>query len=214
MRRLIQRLKFMRFAVFALPVTAAAGLLSFATVAYAAAEVAPGDGSIVDLARPVYDALMAHQYGLMVTALIVLLVALARRWAPGRLGVFLHSDAGGALAALVAGAATAVGAALAVPGAHLTFGVVKGGVIAGIAAAGGYAVLKHLFVEPVLQKLVPLAPSWLQPLLQVVLSIFDHSTAPPPAEVVAAATAAGAAAVATSPARGSVGVVGIPTQVK
>jgi hypothetical protein len=201
------------------------GGASFTTTAYAlsltsasntVAQVTTDDSSLIDLARPVYDAFVNHQYGLMIPLAIVLIVALLRRL-PGKVGTFMHSDFGGTISALSIGGATAVGAALAVPGAHVTFDILKAGFAAGVLAAGGYAVLKHVFVDPVLPKLAALAPSWLQPILNLFISIFDHSTAPkqpPTAEVVNKATTAGTAAVAANPGQGAAAVVGAPVEVK
>ncbi len=42
--------------------TAAVFLLTFTTVAHAAAAAEPADGSLLDLARPIYDAFLHGQY--------------------------------------------------------------------------------------------------------------------------------------------------------
>ncbi len=199
------------FAAFALTLV---GMISFN--AAAAADAAATDStSWVDLAKPVYDAFVGHHPALGVCLGLVLLVALVKRYAgsTSKFGAFIHGDAGGSLLVLIGSAATAAGAALGTPGAHVSLDLLKQSVLVGISAAGGYAMLKNLIVEPVLKPLAAKAPSWAQPIFSLILWIFDH-----PADQVTTATTnaavAGAAAVAAKPAAGADGIAGAPTQVK
>jgi hypothetical protein len=196
--------------VLAMAIAAVIGVVSFAAVAHAAGVMASPDASILDLARPVYDAILAGQFTLAGTLAIVLLVAAVKRYfTTGKFGTFVHSDAGGALLALVGGAATAASAGLLAPGASLSLGLFKASVVAGIVAAGGFAIVKNLLVEPLLKPLSDRAPAWMQPVFTLIFWVFDHGVSP-----TEEATASGTAAVAAKPAAGAASVVGTPTDVK
>ncbi len=173
------------------------------------AQAAP-DPSLLDLLRPVYDAFAAHQYGLMGALLVIALVALAKRWG-GASFPWLHSDMGGSAMALVVSAATALAAGLGTPGAHVTLELLKTAVFVGLTAAGGYAAIKNLLIDPVLRPLAAKAPAWMQPIFQLVFWVFDKQATNLP---VAIAVKAGDAAVIAAPATGAAGIVGTPTEVK
>lgn len=185
------------------------GLLSFAGFALAAGAAAPSttDGSLLDLAKPVYDAFMGGHYAYGAALLVVLMVALAKKYLGDKIP-WLHSDAGGSLLALLAAMSAAVAAGLATPGASITLALLKSSLLVGIGAAGGYAMLKNLIIEPLLKPLAAKAPAWMQPLFQLIFWIFDK---PSPTET---ANAAGDAAVIATPGSGVDGVIGASTDVK
>ena len=128
-------------------------------------------------------------------AALVLLVALVRRYAPGKLGAFVHSDIGGALTTLIGAFGGALAAA--VGAGSLTLAGVWTALGVAVGAAGGYTLISKL-----LAPLEARAPAWLRPLFRIVTWILDK---PDPA---IAAAAAGDAAVKSSPSTGVAGVVG------
>lgn len=174
-----------------------------AFAASAAASVEP-DPALIDLARPVLDAVMHGQGWLAATFALVLLVGLAKRFGGDRFP-WLRSDAGGASLVLVGGFGGAVATALAAGGA-------MGGALAltalkvSMAAAGGFALIKKLLM-PALRKVAARCPAWTQPIFALVFWIFDQPTP------VAKAEAAGVAAVKAKPAAGIAGVTGAPHDV-
>lgn len=184
-------------------------LFGFAFTAHAATVVVADDASILDWARPVYEAFAAHQWSLTGALLVVFLAAVVKRYLGDKIA-FLHTNAGGSLLALVMATATAVSAGLVTPGASITLGLLKTALLVGVTAAGGYAVLKNLLVDPVLKPLVAKLPMWAQTLANLVLFAFDHGTSgTPPA--VATAEKAGEAAVEKAPSTGVGGVISAPS---
>lgn len=187
------------------------GFASFSLTAHAANVVAPDDSNfLVDALKSVYDAISTHQWSLTGALAIIYLVAVIKRYLGDKVA-FLHSDAGGSLLALVGAVGTALATSL-TPGAHLTPDLLLKALQAGVAAAGGYAILKNLLVDPVLKPMVAKLPPWAQTLANLVLFAFDHGTsgATPPAA--ATAEKAGAAAVAATPGPGIAGIVGKPAE--
>ena len=82
------------------PLTLALGFLGvlltgFVVSAHAAQMASPDNGNLLDLARPVFDQIMAGHYIAAAAFALVLSVALVKRYAPGKLGEFVHSDMGG-----------------------------------------------------------------------------------------------------------------------
>lgn len=189
---------------------AVVALAWFRATAFAATAATGDEGSVIDLARPVYDAFVNHHPALGATLLVVLLVALVKRYAPGKAGTFVHNDLGGSLLALIGGGALAMSIPLAVPGATWSWGLLKGGFEAGLLAAGGYAALKNLVVEPLLKPLAARFPalSWL---FDLIFWMFDH-VVDAQADAAKKADAAGDAAVKAAPAQGAAAVLGAPAQ--
>ncbi len=186
---------------------AVVSLLAFTGTALAAEAATGTDGSWLDALRPLYDAMAGGHYAYAAALTIIVMVALVKRYL-GDKWTWLHSDAGGSAMALTAAAATAAATSLAAPGATLTLDVMKSALLVGVGAAGGYAVLKNLIVEPILIPLQAKAPAWAKPILQMVIWIFDKPDAIKQAE------AAGASAVAAQPAQGVAATTGTPTDVK
>ncbi len=180
-----------------------AAIISFGAVAHAADQVTTSDSSLIDLAKPVFEAFSGGHYAYAAALLVILLLALIKRYAWGGFETWIHTDLGGTIMALVTSAAAAVSAGLAAPGAHVTLSLLKSALLVGVGAAGGFAVLKNLVFEPLLKpleaKLEAKYPK-LAPLLSIITWIFDK---PDP---VAQATAAGSAAVAANPAQGVAGL--------
>lgn len=182
-------------------------LVSFVGTAFAASSVTGDAGSLLDLAQPIFKAIMSGQYIYAAAAALVFLVAAARKYGAPKLP-FLGSKVGGALLAVVGSFAGAVATALAA-GAALSWGMVTAAGSVAFTAVGGFVLLKDLLVKPVLRPLMeklsmggPLAKA-AAVVLQMVLWIFDK---PDPDKE---AKAAGDAAVAAKPGEGVAAVVDI-----
>jgi hypothetical protein len=183
-------------------------LLFFGGAAFAADTISP-DTSSLDIAKAIYDAFAGGHYAYMAAMAVILLVAFVKRYLGDKI-TWLHSNAAGTLMALIGATATALVAAASASGGVVSFALLKSALLVGVGAAGGYAVLKALLVDPIL---VPLLSkySWGAPILAVINFVFDHGAG---AAAVAESKAAGDAAVAAAPAKGAAAVLGAPTEVK
>lgn len=180
-------------------------LAGFLVSAHAAQVASPDEGSLLDLARPVFDEIMKGHYIAAAALALILVVALIKRYAPGKFGDFVHSDAGGSLTTLL----MAFGGALATAtmgGAAWTWGMLPAAGKVAFFAAGGYVLLKKLIVEPILKPLSTKTPAWMAPLWGLLFFAFDRKVSE--ADALAGAKAAGDAAVLASPAGGVDAVVG------
>jgi hypothetical protein len=177
-------------------------VLAFAGTALAAGAIAPEDGALIDLARPVFDAVMAGNYIAAAALALVAAVAVAKRYGAPRWS-FLGTGAGAALLVVVGSFGGAIATAT-LAGAGLSAGLLYMAGKVAVIAGGGYSLIKALLVEPVLRPLAARAPKWLQPVFALVFWFFDRPTP------VAKAEAAGAAAVAAKPGTGASSVVGRP----
>lgn len=195
--------------------TLAVALVTFTATAFAAGTADPtGDGStLIEMARPIFDAVMGGQWWLAASLALVFVVALVGRYggkAPGRAGRWLAkldaSDAGRAVLVLLGsfGGAVATGLAAAGSGA-MTWGLALVALKVAIGAAGIYSLAKKL-LAPIVAK----APPWVQAIFAVVLWAFDRATG---ADPVADAEAAGDAAVVAHPPKGTSAIVGEPRDV-
>ncbi len=183
-------------------------MMAFTATAFASTVVVPPDQSLLDMAKPVYEQVMAGHYIPAAALALILLVALLKRYAPGKAGAFMHSDVGGVLTTF----ATSLGGAVAlatVGGAawHWSMLWVSAGVA--VAAAGGYTMIKKLVVEPLMRSTwyQTKAPSWLKAVMGLALWMFDKP------DSVAVAVKAGDAAVVAAPAGGADAVTGKATEV-
>ncbi len=171
---------------------------SFIGVALAQGAVIPEDGSILDLAKPVYEAILGGQYWLGAMLGLILATTAAKRYLPGKAGEWVNGDYGQPLTvvAIAFGGAAAATLVAMGPGAVLTGTLAWASLKIAASAAGGYALLKTLLV-PFLLKLEPKAPAWLKWIFPMLLWAFSKPTAK------AAAAKAGDAAVAAKPATGT-----------
>lgn len=191
-----------------------ATIQGFSQVAYAAASTdVPGGAppaSWIDLAKPILDAALAHNYVAAFALALVLAVAAAKRLTgSSRLAVFVHGDVGGAVTTFALAFFGAIATAVPTGGiGALSWELVRSTGLIAFAAAGGYSLAKKLLV-PVLQRFAA-GHAWAQPIVGVVLWAFDKSSAVQAIE--AKATQTGAAAVAASPSPGAAAVVGQPEQ--
>lgn len=171
---------------------------SFAGVAFASGAVVPEDGSLLDLAKPVYEAIMGGQFWLAAMFGLVFAVTAAKRYLPGKAGEFVNGDVGQPLTVLLLsfGGAGATALLAAGPGAVLTGALAWAALKIAFAAAGGYTMLKAL-LAPLLQKWAEKAPAWLKPVFSLLLWVFSKPTAVQKAEK------AGDDAVAANPPTGT-----------
>lgn len=176
-------------------------LISFAGtgVAFAATE----DGGLLDLARPVFDAVMGGNYAYAAALALVFAVALARRYGSKR-WPWLGGDVGGSLLVLLGSFGGAVATAVA-GGAGLSLTVVWMACKVAAGASGGYTLIKRLAV-PLLRSIIQKLPKLAQKPFGLILWMFEGSA-------VAKAEKAGDAAVAANPASGVTGLTGTPRDV-
>lgn len=186
-------------------------LVSFSATAVAAGAVAPQDADLTDLFKPVYDAFSGGHYAYGAAALTIVVVAAVKRYLGDKVA-WLHTDAGGSTLALVGAVAVAMASGLAAPNAVVTWALVKSSLLVGVGAAGGYATVKNLLIDPLVKPLQDKLPVWAQPVFGLVLWIFEKPLAGQ--DIVTDAQKAGDVAVQANPGQGSSAVVGQPTDVK
>lgn len=184
-------------------------MLGFVGSAFAQAQTLPDQESLLDLARPIFDAVMAGHYLAGAALGLVFAVALFKRYAPGKAGAFARSDAGGVTTTFAmsffGAAATSL---LAFKGwAGMSLAMVKMSAGVSFLAIGGYVGIKK-FLLPLLAPYLAKLPAWMQPGVKLLLWVFDRHD--PATRELAKAEAAGAAAVAAEPSKGAESVTGDP----
>lgn len=160
-----------------------AALAAFAGTSHAAGALHSDGGSLLELLQPLYDAFSGRNYWEGASLVVVLFVALTKRYGAPRLE-WLRTDWAGALMALLAAFAGTVGVSVA-DGQAMTLDIVERAFTIAVGAAGGYTVLKHTIIVPLLRPLVAKLPVWMQGPLVVLLGIFDgdsKSTTSAPAD--------------------------------
>lgn len=159
------------------PISIALGFLGvlitgFFVSASAQSTVIPEDGNLLDLARPVFDEIMKGHYVAAAALSLVLLVALVKRYAPGKVGEFVHSDPGGALTTVLMSFGGALATAT-MGGAPWSWAMMWTAATIAVTAAGGYVLLKKLIVEPILKPLSKKTPAWMAPVWSIVFFLFQ-----------------------------------------
>lgn len=180
---------------------------SFIGVALASDAVVPTDGSLLDLAKPVYEAILGGQWWLAAMFGLILMTTAAKKYAPGKIKNLINSEYGQPLTVLTLsfGGAAATALLAAGPGALMTGALAWAALKIAVGAAGGYELLKQLVV-PFLVKIQAKAPAWSQPIFGLILWAFSKPSATESAEK------AGDDAVAANPPKGENGTVGEPKQ--
>lgn len=181
--------------------------VAFSATAFAATKVAPNEGSILDLAKPVFEAVMGGQWWLAASLALVFAVAAFKRYAGSvpkygpKLEEFANSEHGAPLLVLIGSYGGALATGLLAAGTNsLTLALAWTAFQVALGAAGGYTLVKKLAI-PVLRKIANKAPSWMKPLFSLLFWAFEKPT---PTET---AEQAGDDAVKVSPATGVDGVV-------
>lgn len=174
-------------------------LFGFTTTALAAdAATGGGDGSLLDLARPVFDAVMHGQWWLGAALGVVFLCALARKYLPERYKTGIRGDVTGIGLAFAMSFAGALATGLAAIGTNALSGALAFTAFkVAIVAAGGYSILHKLATALTHTAWFQLkAPAWLKTALAFIMMIIGSNA-------VAKAEAAGDAAVKANPAPGA-----------
>lgn len=151
-----------------------AGSLAFTATAHAASVAEPSDGSLWDLLSPLLEAFKSGRYAYAGSIALVAAVALTRKYA-GDLVPWFHTDRGGATLALLGSFGATLMVRLAAPTAALTASMAWDAFMIAFIAAGGYAMVKKLVIEPIVAPLVEKFPRLAYP-LNLLLWFFDHSS--------------------------------------
>ncbi len=189
-----------------IPVTLVVTWFLFFMASPAAASTGADDAPIMELAKPVWEAITQERWWLAASLALVLAVAAFKRYAPGRAKEFANSDAGGALLVLLGSFGAGLASGLMAVGTNaISWVLVYAAVKVAIVAAGGYSLVKKLIIEPLIKPNMHRFPPWLQSTLTMVMWIFERPA-------VEAAEKAGDVAVAADPAGGVADVVGEPKE--
>lgn len=178
-------------------------LVAFAGTSFAAQAAVPDSQSILDLVKPVWDAVVHGQWWLAAAGGVVMLCALARKYMPASWKEGTKGDIIGTVMAFVMAAAAMIATWAATPGAVMTTGVMITALKVGMLAVGGYNIIHKLagwIGESVWFQ--QHAPAWLQGVLKMAAAMFGS-------DALAKATAAGDAAVAAQPPTGMAGDAGV-----
>ncbi len=173
---------------------------AFAATAVAAGAVTPEDGSLLDLARPIFDAVMHGQWWLGAALAVVFVTAATRRYLPDAYGgKFARGDVGGLITAFLIAFGGALATTFAAPGAVMSGAVLLVGLKVGLGAVGGFVALNQLAKALAgTEWFKTKAPAWLRTGLTFLLALIGSSA-------IAKAEKAGDAAVAANPATGGAG---------
>lgn len=173
-------------------------LFGFTATAFAAGPSAPDSESLLDLARPVFDAVMHGNYWAAASLGVVLSLSFARRYMPASWKDGIKGDIiGTAFAFGFAAFGAVANAALAVGFAGMTTALALTALKIGVVAIGGYSVI-HKFATWAASTnwFKQHAPTWLVSLTSLVLTLIGSNA-------IAKAEAAGQAAVDASPSPGA-----------
>jgi hypothetical protein len=168
--------------------------LAFASVA----AVSPDQSAILDLLRPVVQAVQHGELALAGALGIIFAVAMTRRYLPdGYGGKWVRGDMGGMLTAFLYSAAGSVATTLADSSAHFTSSVALAALKFGMGAVGGFVALHKLATALTATRWWnEKAPAWLRTGLAFMLALIGSSAAEK-------AEAAGKTAVEAKPSTGS-----------
>lgn len=180
-------------------IIAGVSLLSFTATAATAAAVDPNDG-LLEILKSAYSAITSGHYAYAAAVSLIFACAVAKRYGAKYIPA-LNSDIGGTLLVLFGSLGGALATSLVDSSVNLSWGLMSRALSVALAAAGGYSMLKRLVVVPLLKPLMAKLPVWAQPILQMVLWVFDKPDA------LATAKQAGDAAVAAKPAPGIDGII-------
>lgn len=164
--------------VGALALLVAFFLVAFKATSVAAGAAEPADGSLLDLLRPVYDAFAHDDYWYAGSLALAVACALARKYGGDHVPWF-RSAAGTATLLLLGSFGASLSTKL-VGGVDLTGAMAWDATKIAFYAAGGYAILKALVVDPLL---VPLAERYpkLAPVVGLLTFFFQTSGSKPAA---------------------------------
>jgi hypothetical protein len=167
-----------------------------ASIAFAASSSAPDDAALLDLLRPIVEAVGKGEFALAGAFGVIFAVAATKRYLPDRFGgKFARSDLGGMLSAFLYAGAGSVATTI-VAGAPFSGSVALAAVKFGMGAIGGFVALHKLATALVATKWWnEKAPGWLRATVSTILAIIGSNAA-------SKAKTAGEKAVADKPAAG------------
>lgn len=179
-------------------------VVAFAGTALAAGAIAPDDASLLDLARPVFDAIVHGQWWVAAASALILVVAAARKYAPteGRfawMGRALASTPGVMATTFVLSFAGATATALLALGASgaMSWPLAKTALLVAVTAIGAWRALHSLATWAVATEFYKSkVPAWAQSLVAALLALIGSNA-------IAKANAAGQKAVDAKPATGA-----------
>lgn len=158
---------------------------------------------LLAIIQPIFSAFGDGQYAYATVLSIVALTTVTKTYLQPRFS-WLQKDYGNTLLVLVSATALAMVSPLST-GVAFSLDLLWSAVKAGAAAAGGFKMVKELFVKPFLLPLRNKAPAWLKPILSLVIWFFENNA-------VEKAEKAGEEAVAKNPSTGTEGVIGSPDE--
>lgn len=182
-------------------------LFGFVPTAFAAGAITD-DGSLLDLAKPILDAVLNGHGWIAAAAALVFAATMARRYLAPQ-WPFLNGGFGAALIVLAGSFGGAVLVGLAAAGTStLTFALAAAALKVAFVAAGGYSILKPLIVGLVEPWLIARFPFLKGVLDLITWALFDKPDA------TAIAVAKGIDATVAHPATGVAGITGNPTEIE
>lgn len=170
-------------------------LALFTGTALAASAAAPDQQSLLDLARPIFDAVVHGQWWVAASAAVILLCALARKHMPARWTSGVKGDIIGTGMAFLVAFAGAIGTWGVAPGAVMSMAVILTALKVGVAAIGGYNIIHKLASWAVASGKLP---AWALPIVKLLTTLIGS-------DAVKKAEAAGEKAVAADPPKGMAG---------
>lgn len=187
--------------------TLAIALVAFGATAVAASEVTPDDGTLLDLARPVFDAVVRGNWWLAAALAVVLLTGAAKRYLPDAYGGRLvRSELGGMVTAFMLAFGGALATTFAAPGAAMTMAVMLAALKVGFFAVGGWMMIHKIATVLVGTKFWnEKMPSLVKHLVTAALNLIGSSA-------IKKAEKSGQDAVDASPPTGADGAAGKPTE--
>jgi hypothetical protein len=150
-------------------------VLGFFGVAAAQSTAGGSEGSLVDLARPVLEAVVSGKPGLATALALILAAALARRYLAPRVA-FFASDAGASVLVLLSAFGAAMAAAI-TGGASWSPELAWKALAIAVPAAGGFSLIKPIV------KAVEARYPWAAKVTRLVSWVFDKPAVAPRATV-------------------------------
>lgn len=174
-------------------------LALFTGTALAAQAAAPDQQSLLDLAKPVFDAVMHGQWWAAASLALVLAMALTRKYMPSSWKTGTKGDIVGVVTTFGMAFFGAIATTLAGPGAAaMSFAVALTALKIGVAAIGGYSILHKLAAWLVASGELP---AWAVPVVKLVTAMIGSNAA----ATLKKAEDAGDAAVKAEPPKGMAG---------
>lgn len=179
-------------------------VVGFTGTALAAGAAITEDQSLLELAKPIFDAVVHGQWWIAAASALILVVAAARKYAPtegrfGWAGRMLQSTPGVMVSTFVLSFAGAVTTSLLAlgPTGMMSFAIAKTALLVGVAAIGAWRAIHAVATWMVATEFYKSkVPAWVQSIVTMVLALVGSNA-------IAKAEAAGQKAVDAKPATGA-----------